>query len=170
MRNIENTNEMIQDERFLRFLKKLIKYEGGYVNDPDDPGGETKYGISKRSYPRLDIKNLTEDQAAEIYHRDYYLPLNIQSFVDDRIAWQVFDFGVNAGVARSARMVQRLVGAYPDGKIGPTTIALVNRYKGEFPLHILFMSARIRHYLDLTEKNIRNMKYLRGWLLRALEA
>ena len=161
---------MIEDRRYIGFFHRLMKYEGGYVNDPDDPGGETKYGISKRAYPKLDIRNLTETDAMIIFHRDYYLPLNIQLFVDERIAWQVFDFGVNAGVVRSARMVQRIVGAYPDGKIGPTTIALINRHKGEFPLHILFMSARIRHYLDLTEKNIRNMKYLRGWLLRALEA
>ena len=145
-----------------------MKYEGGYVNDPDDPGGETKFGISKRAYPDEDIANLSEGRAMQIYYEDYYKKVNADK-LPERIAWQVFDFGVNAGVARSARMIQRLVGAYPDGKIGPTTIALVNRHKGEFPLHILFMSARIRHYLDLTEKNIRNMKYLRGWLLRALE-
>ena len=146
-----------------------MKYEGGYANDPDDPGGETKFGISKRAYPDEDIKNMSEGRAMQIYYEDYYRNVKADQ-MPERIAWQVFDFGVNAGVARSARMVQRLVGAYPDGKIGPTTIALINRHKGEFPLHILFMSARIRHYLDLTEKNIRNMKYLRGWLLRALEA
>lgn len=159
---------MITDERFLKFFNRLMKYEGGYVNDPDDPGGETKFGISKRAYPDEDIANLSEGRAMQIYYEDYYKKVNADK-LPERIAWQVFDFGVNAGVARSARMIQRLVGAYPDGKIGPITIALVNRYKGEFPLHILFMSARIRHYLDLTEKNIRNMKYLRGWLLRALE-
>jgi lysozyme family protein len=160
---------MITDDRFIKFFNRLMKYEGGYVNDPDDPGGETKFGISKRAFPDEDIANLSEGRAMQIYYEDYYKKVNADK-LPERIAWQVFDFGVNAGVARSARMVQRLVGAYPDGKIGPTTIALVNRYKEEFPLHILFMSARIRHYLDLTEKNIRNMKYLRGWLLRALEA
>ena len=159
---------MIDDERYVRFFKRLMKYEGGYVNDPDDPGGETKFGISKRAYPDEDIANMSEARAMQIYYEDYYKKVNADK-LPERIAWQVFDFGVNAGVARSTRMIQRLVGAYPDGKIGPTTIALVNRYKGEFSLHILFMSARIRYYLDLTEKNIRNMKYLRGWLLRALE-
>lgn len=159
---------MTTDERFLKFFSRLMKYEGGYVNDPDDPGGETKFGISKRAYPDEDIANLSEARAMQIYYEDYYRKVKADQ-MPERIAWHVFDFGVNAGVARSARMVQRLVGADPDGKIGPTTIALVNRYKGEFSLHILFMSARIRYYLDLTEKNIRNMKYLRGWLLRALE-
>lgn len=160
---------MITDDRFIKFFNRLMKYEGGYVNDPDDPGGETKFGISKRAYPDEDIANLSEARAMQIYYEDYYSRVKADQ-MPERIAWQVFDFGVNAGVERSARTLQRLVGARPDGKIGPTTIALVNRHKGEFPLHILFMSARIRHYLDLTEKNIRNMKYLRGWLLRALEA
>ena len=48
-------------------IPRVITNEGGYVNDPDDPGGETKYGISKRSYPALDIKNLTVEQATAIY-------------------------------------------------------------------------------------------------------
>ena len=52
-------------------LDDLIEREGGYVNDPDDPGGETKFGISKRAYPHLDIKNLTEEHAADIYYNDY---------------------------------------------------------------------------------------------------
>ena len=82
----------------MRFFPRLMKYEGGYVNDPDDPGGETKFGISKRAYPQLDIKNLTEADAMEIFYRDYYLPLNIPDIDDEKTAWQLFDFGVNAGV------------------------------------------------------------------------
>lgn len=160
---------MISDNRFIDFFHRLMKYEGGYVNDPDDPGGETKFGISKRSYPRLDIKNLTEDQAAEIYHRDYYIPLNIAAFVNERTAWQVFDFGVNAGVRRSAEMIQRLVGAFPDGIVGKETLEKINNYSDKYPLHINFMAERMKYYLMLTERNKRNMKFLKGWLLRTLE-
>ena len=58
--------------RFLKAFEKVLRHEGGYVNDPLDLGGETKYGISKRSYPHLDIKNLTLDQAKQIYFRDFW--------------------------------------------------------------------------------------------------
>ena len=160
---------MITDDRFIKFFKRLMKYEGGYVNDPDDPGGETKFGISKRAYPKLDINNITEVDAMLIFHRDYYLPLNIQSFVDERIAWQVFDFGVNAGVRRSAKMIQRIVGAFPDGVIGEKTLEKINNYSGEYPLHIEFKSERLKYYMMLTEKRTKNMKYLKGWIFRALE-
>lgn len=65
------------DYRYLIINKvwnRLLVVEGGYVNDPNDPGGETKYGISKRSYPRVDIKNLTEDDARKIFIEDYFNP------------------------------------------------------------------------------------------------
>lgn len=160
---------MISDNRFIVFFHRLMKYEGGYVKDPDDPGGETKFGISKRSHPEEDIANLTEARAMEIYFLDYYMKLRIPEMKDARAAWQIFDFGVNSGATRAARMVQKIVGSYPDGVIGKTTIAYINRYKGEFPLYIMYRSERIKYYCGLTDKNPRNIKFLKGWLLRALE-
>lgn len=160
---------MISDDRFMDFFHRLMKYEGGYANDPDDAGGETKYGISKRAYPNEDIANLTEVRAMEIYHADYYSKLRISEMKDDRVAWQIFDFGVNAGISRAARMVQRIVGSYPDGVIGKTTIAYINRYKGEFPLYIMYRSERLKYYLGLTDKNQRLIKYLKGWIFRTYE-
>ena len=160
---------MIRDERFLDFFHRLMKYEGGYVFDQDDPGGETKFGISKRAYPDENILALTETRAMELYHRDYYLKMRIPEMTDARVAWQIFDFGVNAGTVRAARMIQKIVGAYPDGVIGKTTIAYINRFKGDFPLYIFYRSERVKYYCGLTDKNPRNIKYLKGWLLRALE-
>ena len=58
----------------------ILKHEGGYVNDPDDLGGETKYGISKRSFPSIDIKNLTKSEAIELYRQNYFVPLEIDKF------------------------------------------------------------------------------------------
>ena len=78
-------------------IKKTIGVEGGYVNDPVDPGGETKYGISKRSYPQVDIKNLTLDGAAEIYERDFWNRMRLSELTSQRIAWKVFDIEVNTG-------------------------------------------------------------------------
>lgn len=80
----------------------ILRFEGGYVNDPADPGGETKYGISKRAYPQLDIKNLTVEDAKAIYYRDYWLPAGCDS-LPTAAAFLVFDFAVNAGVERARR-------------------------------------------------------------------
>ena len=57
---------------FDEIIEKVLEHEGGYVNDPDDAGGETNYGIAKRWYPNVDIKNLTKEQAKKIYHTDYW--------------------------------------------------------------------------------------------------
>jgi hypothetical protein len=57
---------------FEEIIEIVLEHEGGYVNDPDDAGGETKYGIAKRWYPDVDIKNLTKEQAKKIYHTDYW--------------------------------------------------------------------------------------------------
>lgn len=160
---------MIQDERYMRFFPRLMKYEGGYVNDPDDPGGETKFGISKRAYPKLNIKELTEAVAMDIFYIDYYTPLKCSEFTDEKTAWQVFDFGVNAGMKRSAKLIQSIVNAYPDGKIGKKTLNLINGFHEDYPLHIYFMSKRLMYYLNLTERNSRMRKFLKGWIFRCLE-
>lgn len=157
------------NDRFDAFFEKLMKYEGGYVNDPKDPGGETKFGISKRAYPNLDIKNLTKSQARLIYFVDYYKPLNIGEFKEEKTAWQVFDFGVNAGIGRSARMLQKIVGATQDGVIGKQTIEKANLFIGLYPLWIYFKSERLMYYMDLTERNPKMIKFLKGWLLRTME-
>lgn len=106
-------------------MAHVFEFEGGYVNDPRDPGGETRYGISKRSYPREDIKNMTRARAAQIYRRDYWsavrgddLPAGL-----DLVA---FDAAVNSGVSRGAKWLQGALGVSADGRIGPQTIAAAN--------------------------------------------
>jgi lysozyme family protein len=83
---------------FLQAFAVVVGEEGGYVNDPADPGGETRYGISKRAYPDVDIKNLTLAQAQAIYQRDYW-----DALACDGYSWEValvtFDCGVNQGVS-----------------------------------------------------------------------
>lgn len=157
------------NDRFDAFFEKLMKYEGGYVNDPKDPGGETKFGISKRAYPVLDIKNLTKSQARLIYLTDYYQPLHIGEFKDEKTAWQVFDFGVNAGVVRSAKTLQEIVKTRADGIIGKQTIEKSNLFAGLYPLWIYFKSERMMYYMDLTERNPKKIKFLKGWMIRTLE-
>lgn len=157
------------DERFNKFWPRLLKYEGGYVNDPADPGGETKFGISKRSYPKLDIKNLTGDYAKEIYLRDYYNPMCISQILDDRIAWQLFDFGVNAGVARSVKTIQKIIGVPITEKMTPLTVNQINLFKDEYPLYAHFMSKRLMHYFMISELNPAKKKFIKGWIFRTME-
>lgn len=86
-----------------QIISFIIKYnEGGYVNDPNDPGGETKYGISKRSYPNLDIKNLTIDQAVAIYRKDYLAKLPV--ILNPLMLYQVLDMAINAGSGTALKL------------------------------------------------------------------
>lgn len=109
---------------FDQAFAKLIGHEGGYVNDPKDPGGETKYGISKRAYPNLDIASLTVDAAKEIYRRDYWDRAGADRY-DPAIGFQVFDAAVNSGIVQAVKFLQRAVGVTADGLAGPATVAAV---------------------------------------------
>lgn len=85
---------------FDKVMEFIFKWEGGYVNDPADPGGETNFGIAKRSHPDLDIKNLTKDQAKEIYKIEYWNKIYGRG---GRISDQAFlmDTAVNMGVTQA---------------------------------------------------------------------
>lgn len=98
----------ISDEEYSKFhetLKFTIPIEGGYVNDPDDPGGETKWGISKRAYPNEDIPNLTPERAAEIYYKDYWLASGASNLAPPDCT-VVFDTAVLCGVSRAKRWLR----------------------------------------------------------------
>ena len=98
-------------EKFEKAFKYVIHNEKGYVFDPDDPGGATKYGICQRSYPSLDIKNLTIEKAKEIYHRDFWLKGKFEQIPDITLAVQVFDFSVNLGIRAGIKLLQRAIRA-----------------------------------------------------------
>ena len=101
---------------------RLLGHEGGYVNNPEDPGGETNWGISKRSYPHLNIKTLTRDQAKEIYRADFWLRIKADR-LPDGVAFQLFDFAINSGIETAVRYLQRAVGVADDGHWGPRSQA-----------------------------------------------
>jgi lysozyme family protein len=105
-------------------INRLLGNEGGYVHDPDDPGGETKWGISKRSYPGINIKDLTREQAIALYRRDFWdrAGLESQPLV---IGFQMLDFAVNSGAGTALRALQRAAGVADDGHIGPHTLAAI---------------------------------------------
>jgi lysozyme family protein len=93
-------------------FNRTIGIEKGYSNDPNDPGGETNWGISKRAYPQLDIRNLTREDAKAIYLRDYWDKVR---GIPDSVKFQMFDFAVNSGIGNAIRCLQSACNVVPDG-------------------------------------------------------
>ncbi len=143
-------------------FKAVIGEEGGYIDDAQDPGGETKFGISKRSYPDLDIKNLTLDDAKAIYQKNYWQPMRGDD-LPPKIAFQVFDFAVNAGVKRSVEAMQCALDIPDDGIVGDGTIGAAQR-AGPENFALLFAVERILHYAAQPSFP----KFGRGWARRAV--
>jgi lysozyme family protein len=148
---------------FDKAFEVIIGHEGGYVNDPRDPGGETKYGISKRSYPNVDIKNLTIEQAKEIYLKDFWDKCKC-SQIRGELRLTLFDMAVNQGTNTAIKCMQSAVNVSPDGIIGPTTLKRVNDNPIKETL-LNITSERIRIYTITSNFNT----YGKGWIRRALK-
>lgn len=112
------------DTAFDDAFTRLIGLEGGYVNDPRDPGGETKFGISRRSYPDEDIAGLTLERAKALARRDFWAPCSCDEWPAP-VAAAVFDLAYNAGPRIAIRCLQSAVAEVTDGVIGPATRAAV---------------------------------------------
>ena len=145
---------------FDKAFERVIGHEGGYVNDPRDPGGETKFGISKRAYPYADIKNLTLNDAKAIYRKDYWNRCHIDD-LPDSVRFDMFDTAVNSGVATAIKMMQRAVGVKPDGVWGPNTTAAVQRVS-EYDLDKKFSGYRLMYLTDLPVWP----SFSKGWVRR----
>ena len=129
------------DYDFESSFNALIGAEGGYVNDPADPGGETKFGISKRSYPDLDIANLTREAVKPIYLKDFWNRCGCDS-LPSPVNFNVFDTAVNSGVWTASKMLQTILGVIADGNIGPATRAAIQG-KDPIKLAVMFCAARL---------------------------
>ncbi|MBT9168595.1 MAG: hypothetical protein DDT22_00247 [candidate division WS2 bacterium] len=131
-------------ENFEKAFAFIIKVEGGYVNNPVDPGGETKYGISKKAYPNLDIKNLTLEDVKKIYYRDYW-----QKAACDELAYPwdiiIFDTGVNCGVRTALRL-----------KSSSTNIES-------------YLLLRIEYHKKITVRNPKLLTFIIGWINRIMK-
>ena len=129
------------DYDFESSFNALIGAEGGYVNDPADPGGETKFGISKRSYPDLDIANLTREAVKPIYLKDFWNRCGCDS-LPSPVNFNVFDTAVNSGVWTASKMLQSVLGVIADGNIGPATRAAIVDWPPN-KLAVMFCAARL---------------------------
>ena len=94
--------------KFEDCIDKVLEHEGGYVNDPNDLGGETNFGVSKKAYPDLDIKNLTRDEAKEIYRKDYWERYKIEK-MPEALRYIYFDMVLNMGYGNAAKVVAQLL-------------------------------------------------------------
>jgi lysozyme family protein len=154
---------MISDwEKAIEFV---LEMEGGYTLDADDPGGETKYGISKKAYPNLDIKTLTITEAKTIYENDYWKPCKCDE-LPTSFAISVFDTAVNQGVYTAIKLLQKTLGVKDDGIIGPVTIAAaVNATPRSVKL---FLANRLAAYAKLMASNQNLLVFATNWSFRVI--
>lgn len=177
-----------------QMAQEIVAREGGYVNDPDDPGGATKYGVTIHTMRRLgldldgdgdvdasDVQRLSRDQAVEIFLQHYFLRPRIAELPEPLHA-TLFDMYVNAG-ANAVKILQRLLNdmgdrVTVDGAIGPQTIEATARAAAVAPDHIVdaYGIARRNYYFRIADNRPASRKYARtraggkgGWIKRAEE-
>ena len=141
------------DLRTRNIISKTIHNEGGYVNDPDDIGGETNFGISKHSFPKEDIKNMTFERAILIGYSYFWFPLQLSTYTNDGYAWKCFDIAFNCG-QQALTLVETVVS--PD---------FIDTDAG---VDDLIRSLDI-HYDQIAAQRPRSKKWLAGWKTRAAE-
>ena len=157
---------------FDKSFERVFKNEGGFQNDPKDRGNwtsgrigvgqllGTKYGISAMTYPTLDIRNLSYEAARAIYKRDWWDKLGMERY-PQALQYQMFDAALNHGSGRANKMLQRAVGAMPDGIIGPNTRAKVAATDPN-DLLLMFLSERLEFFTHVTTWD----RFGKGWARR----
>lgn len=162
---------------FVQAVTRVLANEGGYARLPNDPGGETNFGISHRDYPDLDVRSLTRDGAIAIYFRDFW-KTGRYGELPGAIAVKLFDLSVNIGPAHAVRCLQRGLRACgatldEDGALGAATISAANRADGGALLAAL-RSEAAGYYRATAEVSSRKrsggeLSFLAGWLKRAYQ-
>ena len=153
-------------ERFNKFIDVILSHEGGYVWDSDDFGGETNFGITKRRYPGKNIRELTIEQATELYYTDFYTRMCLYYIKSDLLALHVFDMGVNAGKGTAVELLQEILkGCRIDGQIGPATAQAIANADISTNLVAAYKAKRIEYYYNVSLRR-NNAKFLAGWVNR----
>ena len=155
-------------QEFFEIVNHTLEEEGGYVNDPTDKGGETNFGISKRAYPNLDIFNLTEDDAIDIYWKDYWVRGKCDK-VPSKLQPIYFDMCVNFGISGAIKVLQATANSKGanievDGKIGPNTIKAIKNLSLE-----RVRAFRVLKFAKIVIANPKQMKFWYGWYRRSLK-
>ncbi|HHP0485781.1 TPA: glycoside hydrolase family 108 protein [Vibrio harveyi] len=161
------TPEFCHAVRFILIEEGALYHDGtpkpdlGYVNNPKDKGGETKGGISKRAFPRIDIASLTLDKIVRIYYTNYWKPAYCQEW-SGAIALYAFDSAVQHGANLAIRMLQEISGTKPDGKVGPNTRKAVHGHDVEY-LCSRYGLRRSRLYARIVRKDSTQGTFIEGW-------
>ena len=172
-----------------QLIEELIEREGGYVNDPQDRGGETNYGITKKVANKNgyvgDMKKLPYEFAFNLYKKSYWHTLRLDeiSKISEKLAVQLFDFGINSGIANAGHCLQVVLNVLnqkqdiyhdlvTDGIVGSKTIVAINKFiehRQEQGLHVLIeaiRAQRISFCIDIAVNDESQEKYQFGWLHR----
>ena len=151
-------------DKFERAMTFVRAAEGGYYNHPNDPGGETMYGITKRDYPKLDIKNLSREKADDIFFHDYW-ELSVAEKLPEPAYISYFDSVVNTGRKQSNKFLQRALGVVADGVVGPVTLKAAEKAD---PLKLAnnIIDQRQTFYVNLSDSKPKLRVFLKGWTNR----
>ena len=162
--------------RFEDCLARILKHEGGYVNDPLDSGGRTNLGVTQRVWEEFvghpvteaDMKALTPEKIAPMYKLKYWNPSYCE-VLPKGLDYVVFDFAVNAGTGRSVKTLQQAIGCVADGVIGPKTMAAINDANPK-ELITKFSDARADFYQGIVARKPDQARFIKGWLNRVEES
>lgn len=157
---------------FAAAVERVLADEGGYVFNPSDPGGETNFGISRREYPDLDIKDLTRDDAIAIYYRDFWLKPRLD-LLPAPVAAKILDLSVDVGSYNAVRFLQRALNNVGrqvalDGAVGQETAEAAAAMPAEWLLTEIRVIAA-HYYRTLAWGRQVDEQFLTGWLRRAYE-
>ena len=154
--------------KFDEIIEKVLEHEGGYSNDPTDLGGETNWGITRRFYSDIDIKNLTKEQAKEIYKKDYWDKNKIEELPEN--LWYIFfDCCVNMGRGTAVKILQRAANSkgknlIVDGGMGPITVKAMDGVEVD-----RVRAYRVKYYSDLVTSKPEQDRFYFGWFRRSME-
>jgi len=168
-------------------IKKLLINEGVYSNDSTDSGGETVYGISRKNFPNAEIWKIVDQEryqtsfpnclkdnqeilllVNEFYQANFWQPIQGDRIINGVKAFSLFDFAVNSGISQAVKIVQRALGVTDDGVMGNNTVnGLNNANLEEFIAK--FKIEKVKFYVKIVDNKPNQIKYLKGWIKRALE-
>lgn len=162
--------------RFEECLARVLKHEGGYVNDPLDLGGRTNLGVTQRVWEEFvghpvseaDMKSLTPEKVAKLYKQRYWNSAYCE-VLPKGLDYVVFDFAVNAGTGRAVKTLQQMLGLVADGVIGPRTMAKINESNAKKLVHD-YSNARTDFYQGIVARKPDQARFINGWLRRVDEA
>lgn len=180
---LDDSMAIDDDLRFNFAVNKLLEQEGGYSNDPEDPGGETAYGITRKflidcgikfffyknkTAYTYDMKTMHPDEAALIYRRCFWDQNNYNGIINLRLATAMLSLSVNLGAETANKLLQDAVNSLNgrttsiDGYIGNKTLQLINKTDSE-KLLVRLKDLALGHYEYLVERNPKLSKFLKGW-------